>query len=178
MHVQIPLADKVIRTILVYLALLVLLRIVGKREIAQLNQFDLVVMLLLSNVVQNAIIGPDTSLLGGVIGAVVLIAVNDVINRVLRRSDRLATALEGTSTVLAKDGHWDREALVKQGIRVSDVEAVIRRQGADNVGELKELLLEPGGAMVTTLRPEEESASRADIARLEAKLDALLSRES
>lgn len=178
MHVQIPLADKVIRTLAVYLALLVLLRIVGKREIAQLNQFDLVVMLLLSNVVQNAIIGPDTSLTGGVFGAAVLILVNDVVNRVLRRSDRLAKALEGRPTVLAEDGHWDREALVKQGIRISDVEAVIRRQGADNVGELKQLLLEPGGAMIAMLRPEEEGASRADIARLEAKLDALLKRES
>ena len=178
MHLQIPLADKVIRTIAVYLALLLILRVVGKREIAQLNQFDLVVMLLLSNVVQNAIIGPDNSLAGGVIGAVVLVLVNDVINRVLRRSGRLATALEGRATVLAEDGHWDHEALVKQGIRVSDVEAIIRRQGADNVGELKQLLLEPGGAMVTTLRPEEESASRADIARLEAKLDALLSQRS
>lgn len=176
MHVQIPLADKIIRTIAVYLALLVILRVVGKREIAQLNQFDLVVMLLLSNVVQNAIIGPDDSMLGGIIGAVVLIAVNALLNRLTFRSSKLAVALEGTPTVLAHDGEWDQPALDKVGIRTADAEAVIRRQGADNVGELESLSLEPGGAMITRLRPEEENASRGDIERLEAKLDALLKR--
>jgi uncharacterized membrane protein YcaP (DUF421 family) len=178
LHVQIPLADKVIRTIAVYLALLLILRVVGKRQVAQLNQFDLVVMLLLSNVVQNAIIGPDNSLSGGIFGAVVLIAVNSLLNRLTAHSNRLATLLEGRPTVLAHDGEWDERALTEAGIRRADVEAAIRRQGADNVGELESLTLEPGGAMVTTLRPEEEGASRADVARLEAKLDALLARVS
>src|SRR6187455_2975855 len=74
-----PIGEKVIRTIAVYLIVVVLLRIMGRRTVAQLNAFDLVVLLLLSNVVQNAIIGPDNSLLGGLIGAVVLLAANFVL---------------------------------------------------------------------------------------------------
>ena len=107
MHLQISLPDKIVRTVAVYLLLAVILRLVGKRDLAQLNAFDLVVMLLLSNVVQNAVIGPDNSLLGGAIGAVVLIAVNAAVVRLVRRSDRLARVMEGTATVLARDGRWD-----------------------------------------------------------------------
>ena len=75
-HLDISVLDKIIRTVVVYLALIVLLRLAGKRDLAQLNSFDLIVVLLLSNVVQNAVIGPDNSLLGGLIGAAVLIAAN------------------------------------------------------------------------------------------------------
>jgi uncharacterized membrane protein YcaP (DUF421 family) len=74
--VQIPLLEKVLRTIAMYLFLVLALRLAGKRELAQLNSFDLVVLLLLSNTVQNAIIGPDNSLLGGLLGAAVLLAAN------------------------------------------------------------------------------------------------------
>ena len=174
MHVQIPLADKILRTVAVYAVLAAILRLVGKRDLAQLNAFDLVVMLLLSNVVQNAIIGPDNSLLGGVIGAVVLVAVNALVVRAMRRSDRVARLLEGTSTVLARDGHWDDAALRDEGLRRADIEAALRRQNANRVEEVEQISIEPGGAIVVTLQPDEESATVADIRRLEAKLDALL----
>jgi len=174
MHVQIPLADKVIRTVAVYAVLAVILRVVGKRDLAQLNAFDLVVMQLLSNVVQNAIIGPDNSLLGGAIGAVVLVAVNAVVVRAMRRSDRVARLLEGTSTTLARDGAWDEGALRAEGLRRADIEAALRRQNANSVDEVERITIEPGGAIVVTLQPGEESATVADIRRLEAKLDALL----
>ncbi len=83
-HLDISVLDKIIRTVVVYWALIVLLRLAGKRDLAQLNSFDLIVMLLLSNVVQNAIIGPDNSLLGGLIGAAILIAANAFLVRVVR----------------------------------------------------------------------------------------------
>lgn len=174
LDMQVTWPDKVIRTIAVYLVLAALLRLAGKRDLAQLNAFDLVVMLLLSNVVQNAIIGPDDSLLGGVIGAAVLVAVNALVVRVIRRSDRAALVFEGSATVLARDGAWDEQALAAEGLRRGDVEVALRRQGANNVGEVEQVSLEPGGAIVATLRAEFESATRADIERLEAKLDALL----
>ena len=174
MHVQISLGDKVIRTIAVYVVLAVILRLAGKRDLAQLNAFDLVVMLLLSNVVQNAIIGPDNSLLGGVIGAVVLIAVNAAVVRTMRSSDWVARLLEGTATVLARDGRWDDRALRAEGLRRADVEAALRRQNANRVEEVEEISIEPGGAIVVTLMPDEESATVEDIRRLEAKIDALL----
>jgi uncharacterized membrane protein YcaP (DUF421 family) len=176
LDLPVPVPEKIVRTIAVYLALAVLLRLAGKRDLAQLNTMDLVVVLLLSNVVQNAIIGPDNSLLGGVIGAVVLIGFNALVNRVVQRSDAVARLLEGTATVLATDGRWDEHALAREGLRRADVEAAVRRQNASGVGDTESVTLEPGGSILTTVRPGQQPASRADVERLEAKLDALLAR--
>jgi uncharacterized membrane protein YcaP (DUF421 family) len=173
-HLGVSAPDKIIRTVAVYLALAIILRLAGKRDLAQLNAFDLVVVLLLSNVVQNAIIGPDNSLTGGLLGAVVLIGVNAVVVRVIRANDRLARLLEGSATVLAQQGSWDRSALRREGLRQADVDAALRRQNANDVDDIALLTIEPGGAIVATLKPEQESATAADVARLEAKLDALL----
>jgi len=166
--------DKILRTVAVYLGLALLLRLAGKRDLAQLNSFDLVVMLLLSNVVQNAVIGNDLSLTGGLLGATVLVAFNAVMVRLSVRSDRLFRLMEGTATVLARDGHWDMPALRREGLRQADVDAALRRQNANNVGEVSSVSLEPGGAVVAELRHELQAATREDVARLEAKLDALL----
>ncbi|HET8604844.1 MAG TPA: YetF domain-containing protein [Marmoricola sp.] len=173
-HMGVTAPDKIIRTVAVYLALAVILRLAGKRDLAQLNAFDLVVMLLLSNVVQNAIIGPDNSLVGGLLGAVVLITVNAAIVRVIRANDRVARLLEGSPTTLATDGRWNTTALRHEGLRQADVDAALRRQNANNVDDIALLTIEPGGAIVATLKPGRESATTADVARLEAKLDALL----
>jgi uncharacterized membrane protein YcaP (DUF421 family) len=174
MHLGISLPDKIVRTVVVYLLLALILRLVGKRDLAQLNAFDLVVMLLLSNVVQNAVIGPDNSLLGGAIGAVVLIVVNSGVVRLVRRSDGLARVMEGTATVLARDGRWDDRALRAEGLRQADVDAALRRQNANSVAEVEQVTIEPGGAIVATLKAQDESATAGDVARLEAKLDAIL----
>jgi len=176
MDLGVSLPDKIVRTIAVYAVLVVLIRLAGKRDLAQLNSMDLVVMLLLSNVVQNAIIGPDDSLLGGAIGAVVLITVNSLLVHAVRSNDWLARLLEGKSTVLARDGQWDTDALRREGLRQADVDAAVRRQGADGIQEVDQLTIEPGGAIVAKLLPGDQNASAADIARLEAKLDELLSR--
>src|SRR2546426_5898830 len=107
---EIPITEKVVRTVAVYGALLFLLRLSGKRTAAQLNTFDLVVLLLISNVVQNAIIGPDNSLLGGLIGAAVLVGANDVISRLARRNGTVHRLMEGTESRLVADGEFiDRE---------------------------------------------------------------------
>ena len=168
MHLGVSVPDKIIRTLAVYLALIVLLRVAGKRDLAQLNSFDLIVVLLLSNVVQNAVIGPDSSLLGGLIGA------NAFLVRVVRPHARIAAAMEGTTTVLARSGRWIPEALRHEGVRRTDMEAALRRQNAYKISDVHEVKLEPGGTIVVDLRPELESATQADIARLEAKLDRLL----
>src|SRR5437762_9563421 len=99
-HLGISVPDKILRTLAVYLALIVLLRLAGKRDLAQLNSFDLIVVLLLSNVVQNAVIGPDNSLLGGLIGATVLIAANAFLVHVVRPWRGAGALLEGRTTVL------------------------------------------------------------------------------
>jgi uncharacterized membrane protein YcaP (DUF421 family) len=173
-HLGVSVPDKVIRTVTVYLGLIVLLRVAGKRDLAQLNSFDLIVVLLLSNVVQNAVIGPDNSLLGGLIGAAVLIAANALLVRVLRPRARLAALMEGTTTVLARSGSWIPGALRHEGVRQTDMEAALRRQNAYQVEDVDQVRLEPGGTIVVDLRSELQSATKADIARLESKLDRLL----
>ena len=168
--------DKIIRTVAVYVVLAVLIRVAGKRDLAQLNAFDLVVVLLLSNVVQNAIIGPDNSLLGGALGAVVLVALNGGVNRLVRRNETVARVVEGSPTTLAEDGAWDSAALRREGLRQADVDAAVRRQGGTLMEQVQTVTIEPGGAIVATLKDDYQPVTRADLGRLEAKLDALLAR--
>lgn len=169
-----PLLEKGLRTVGVYFGILLLLRLAGKRDLAQLNTFDLVVLLLLSNVVQNAVIGRDDSWLGGMVGAVTLIAVNSLVVRAARRSDAVDRVLEGTATTIARDGELDNSALVRLGLRRADVELALREQGATSLDAVERAVLEPGGSILLTLREDAEPATRADVARLEAKLDQLL----
>jgi uncharacterized membrane protein YcaP (DUF421 family) len=123
--------------------------------------------------VQNAIIGNDNSLLGGLLGAVVLIAANAVVVRAAR-NDAIDRALEGAPTVLVSDGELDHEALRDLGLRKAEVITAIRRQGANTIGEVERASIEPGGTIVVTLKPEDQNASKGDIRRLERKLDRLL----
>ncbi|WP_214323220.1 DUF421 domain-containing protein [Nonomuraea sediminis] len=179
----VSLADKAIRTIAVYLVVALLLRMAGKRGLAQLNSFDLVVMLLLSNVVQNAIIGPDNSLVGGLEGAVILVAFNALVVRLAARVPWVADLFEGHATVLAQDGHYNDGILARLGLRKADVDVSIQRQGGNSVRDTSLVTLEPGGAVVVRLRKEEENATRGDISSLadrlehiERQLDALVNR--
>ncbi|MFE0103718.1 DUF421 domain-containing protein [Streptomyces sp. NPDC059009] len=166
----IPYAEKAARTVLVYLALVVLLRIVGKRGMAQLNTLDLVVMLLLSNVVQNAIIGDDNSLVGGLFGAAVLLAVDALLVRWAAQFDWVFRLLEGTPTVLARDGHYDERAVRHQGLRRGDLDVAVRSQGGDSIAETSLMVLEPGGTLVVELKHGDQVADKADIAQLRAEL--------
>jgi len=173
-HLGISVPDKIVRTLAVYLALIVLLRLAGKRDLAQLNTFDLIVVLLLSNVVQNAVIGPDNSLLGGLIGAAVLVGANSFFVHVIRPWRGETALLEGTTTVLARAGEWLPGAMRREGVRRQDLEGALRRQNAYKIEDVAELKLEPGGTIVVDLKPELENATKADVERLEAKLDRLL----
>ena len=166
--------EKILRTAVVYFAIVVLLRIFGKRELAQLNSFDLVVLLLLSNVVQNAIIGPDNSLWGGLLGAATLLFLNMVVVRVVRRWPRLDALFEGKKNTIVSNGHYDESELARLGLRRGDVETAVRRQGASSISEVKRAQIYPGGAVVVQLNEKDENTTRGDLARLEAKLDQLL----
>lgn len=175
-QIGIPVAEKAIRTGAVYGGIIVLLRLGGKRDLAQLNSFDLVVLLLLSNVVQNAVIGNDNSLAGGLFGAGVLVGVNAVVVRTVRRSDAGVMLFEGTPEVLVRDGQIDMRALHRLGLRRGDVVNAVRRQGASTLDEVDEAVLQPGGSITVTLQPGARDATAADVARLEAKLDTLIAR--
>ena len=142
----VSLADKAVRTVLVYIFLLVGLRLAGKRELSQLNSFDLVVLLLLSNTVQNAIIGNDNSLVGGVFGAAVLLAVNGLLLRTLHHYKKL-DAIEGKPDVLIKKGRLMRPNLDRELITVTELESAARRQGIESLAHVDECRLETGGAL-------------------------------
>jgi uncharacterized membrane protein YcaP (DUF421 family) len=175
-HLGVPVLEKAIRTVAVYGGILVLLRLGGKRDLAQLNSFDLVVLLLLSNVVQNAIIGNDNSLAGGLLGAAILVGVNAGVVRFVRRNDRFVWLFEGRATTLVKDGQMIERNVRHLGLRPDDIMTAIRKQGANTIGEVEEASLKPGGAIVVQLRPRSENATRSDIERLERKVDELSAR--
>jgi uncharacterized membrane protein YcaP (DUF421 family) len=145
--VQIPLLEKVLRSITVSLFLVVALRLGGKRELAQLNSFDLVVLLLLSNTVQNAIIGPDNSLLGGLLGATVLLAANYTTVRLGFQHPTLARTLEGSPTTLVQDGRTLDNNLRRYLITREELMAAIRRQGGRNLQDIEVVVLEANGAL-------------------------------
>jgi uncharacterized membrane protein YcaP (DUF421 family) len=156
-HLTIPVIEKMLRPVIVYLFLVFLLRIFGKRELAQLNPFDLVVLLSLSNTVQNAIIGDDTSLTGGLIGAFTLCAINYVVVRFMFRHRRLDQLIEGSPTVLIENGQMQCKAMAKELLTEAELTVMAHRQGFANLGDVQQCVLEPGGAFFITGKPPREA---------------------
>ena len=145
-HPGVPVIEKVIRTVIVYAFLLIGLRLAGKRELTQLNPFDLVVLLLLSNTVQNAIIGEDNSLVGGILGAATLLVLNGVLVRTLFHWGKLDT-IEGKPDLLIRNGRVLRDHLERELITLAELEAAARRQGLESLAHVKHCRLETGGAL-------------------------------
>jgi uncharacterized membrane protein YcaP (DUF421 family) len=167
---QIPLAEKILRTVIVYALIAVLFRLTGKRGLASLNTFDVVVIFLLSNVVQNAIIGNDTSLTGGIIGAVTLVAVNTGVNHLIAVSATAARVFDGRATTVISDGHVVDRALRRLGMRRSELNTAVHLQGAGAIAEVGRGSLEPGGQLVLTLKAGEQGATKSDVAELTHRL--------
>jgi uncharacterized membrane protein YcaP (DUF421 family) len=140
-----PLIEKILRPAVVYVFLVAALRVFGKRELAQLNPFDLVVLLSLSNTVQNAIIGNDNSLTGGLAGALSLLAINYLVVRFLFRHRRLDQIFEGKPSILIENGKILKPALARELLTRSELMTVLHRQGFDSVDEVARCVLEPGG---------------------------------
>jgi uncharacterized membrane protein YcaP (DUF421 family) len=157
-HMQLPILEKILRPILVYLCLVVFLRVFGKRELAQLNPFDLVVLLSLSNTVQNAIIGDDNSVTGGLLGAFALLAINWLLMRVLYKAPKVTAAIEGEKTVLIKDGVVDDAAMKEETLTHDDLISVLNRNGFNHPEDVKLCVLEPNGTFyVEGITPDEET---------------------
>jgi len=165
---QLPLLEKILRPIIVYAFLVLLLRVFGKRELAQLNPFDLVVLLSLSNTVQNAIIGDDNTVAGGIIGAVALLVTNYLVVRFLFKHRRLDEIIEGEPAVLMKDGVVNEKGLAKEMINAAELLVIARRQGFDTLEDLQEIILEPGGAFVMKAKKPTHDQ------HVDSKLDELL----
>jgi uncharacterized membrane protein YcaP (DUF421 family) len=168
--------EKVIRAVLVYLFLVGLLRIGGRRELAQMNAFDLVVLLMLANSVQNAIIGNDNSLVGGVIAAATLVVLNLAVNWYLYRHPNLDRRIEGEPLLLVKDGELLRNNLSHELITEQELLSMIHRQGVDSFAACSEVILETSGVITVLARQPtpEEVISQEIVARLE-RIERLLS---
>jgi uncharacterized membrane protein YcaP (DUF421 family) len=146
-HLGIPATEKIIRSVLIYVFLVVALRVVGKRELGQTNTLDLVVLLLIANAVQNGIIGDDLSVTGAVLGAVVLFGINELFNRTTYLLPWTGRALEGDPVYLIRNGKADRNQLFKASISMPELRAIARRQGFDNLENVKTAILETNGAV-------------------------------
>jgi uncharacterized membrane protein YcaP (DUF421 family) len=178
LYPDVSILEKIIRPILVYLFLIIGLRLAGKRELAQLNAFDLIVLLTLSNTVQNAIIGNDNSVVGGVIGATTLLVVNYIVVRFLYSHESLDRIIEGEPEILIDNGQLRKDALEKELITVSELEEAAHKQGFASLDLIDRAILEPGGSISFMARqplPEETryqeilkrlDALSTDIARL------------
>jgi uncharacterized membrane protein YcaP (DUF421 family) len=144
-HLPIPFLEKILRPIIVYLCLIVFLRIFGKRELAQLNPFDLVVLLSLSNTVQNAIIGDDNSVSGGIVGAFTLLAVNWLLMKVLYKAPKLTEILQGSPTTLITNGVVDHEEMKRQILSPEELTSVLNKNGYNDPAQVQLCVLEPNG---------------------------------
>jgi uncharacterized membrane protein YcaP (DUF421 family) len=120
-----------------------------------------------------SLIGADNSLTGALIGAVVLLAVNAVVVRIIHRFDWAVRLFEGTDIDLVKDGQFVDRSLRRQGLRRGDVETALRAQGADGPMDVAEATLSPGGSIVVWLKPDEMSANRGDVAAIHSRLDSI-----
>jgi uncharacterized membrane protein YcaP (DUF421 family) len=147
-----PVAEKILRPIVIYLFLVIGLRLAGKRELAQLNPFDLVVLLTLSNTVQNAIIGDDNSVTGGVIGAATLLLLNFLVVRFLFRHEKLDRIVEGEPAVLMENGKILEEKLKEEVLTLPELETAAHKQGFGSLAEVDRATLDPSGMICFTAK--------------------------
>src|SRR3954471_1709149 len=175
---DISILEKIVRPVLVYVFLIVGLRLAGKRELAQLNPFDLIVLLTLSNTVQNAIIGNDNSVSGGVIGATTLLAVNYFVVRFLYGHERLDSIIEGRCDELICNGEILHDHLKRELITVAELETAAHRQGFASLADIDRAVLETGGTISFFAKEPTPEVARhtevlAGLNRLRAEVDAL-----
>jgi len=167
------LLEKIIRPILVYSFLIIALRLAGKRELAQLNPFDLVVLLTLSNTVQNAIIGNDNSVSGGLIGAATLLLVNYLVVRFLFAHERIDHLVEGEPDLLIEHGQVQESHLKRELLTKHELETAAHRQGFSNLQEIDQAAIEPGGGIFfSAKKPTPDEAQQAQLIK---RLDAIAS---
>jgi uncharacterized membrane protein YcaP (DUF421 family) len=163
-HMPLPISEKILRPVIVYLCLIIFLRLFGKRELAQLNPFDLVVLLSLSNTVQNAIIGDDNSVTGGILGAFALLAINWLLMWVLYRAPKVTALLEGQPSTLIKDGVIDERELKIQSLTHEDLISVLNKNSFNDPSDVALCVLEPNGTFyVKGKTPSSDDIERGEL---------------
>jgi uncharacterized membrane protein YcaP (DUF421 family) len=148
------LLEVALRTVIIYAVVIVGIRLTGKREVGQMASFELVLILLLANAVQNAMTGPDTSLTGGVVGALTLLIANAIVTRVSSRSSKLRKAIEGTPTVIILKGNVIKKNMEKEHIANEELEQALREHGVSTTADVGIAVLEVDGS-ISVLRKDE-----------------------
>lgn len=163
-HLPVPIVEKILRPVVVYLCLIIFLRLFGKRELAQLNPFDLVVLLSLANTVQNAMIGDDNSVTGGVIGALALLTINWLLTWLLFRTPKVNHALEGSPTILVRDGIVNELCLKHESLTIEELISVLNKNGFNDPAEVEICVLEPNGTFyIKGKQPNTDQIERANL---------------
>ena len=156
--------EKILRPIIVYAALIFLLRIFGKRELGQLNPFDLVVILSLSNTVQNAIIGQDNSLVGGIVGATALLGINYLVAVFKFKSEKFERIIEGKSRTIIENSKIDEDAVRRELLTKEDLDTIAHRESLDGVDDIKKCVIDPNGSfLVEGNTPTSEDNFRKEV---------------
>jgi uncharacterized membrane protein YcaP (DUF421 family) len=142
---DIPVWEKIFRSVVIYLFILLAFRFTGKRQVGQLTPFDLVLLLIISNVVQNAVIGNDNSLGGGLIGAITILAVNWGVVEISYRFKFLRRVMEGTPTILIHNGRVLNDNLRRERITLEELQAAVRKSGVVDTEKVRFAVLEENG---------------------------------
>jgi uncharacterized membrane protein YcaP (DUF421 family) len=151
-NIAVPWWELIVRGVVVYGFLLVLLRLTGKRQVGQLAPFDLVLLLVLSNAVQNSMNAGDNSLVGGLISATTLVALNYLVGLATYRSKRLEAIVEGRPQVLIHDGKLFEEVMAGAKLTHHELQAALRQAGCTCVEEVRSAILENNGAISVVMR--------------------------
>ncbi|HCA79243.1 MAG TPA: DUF421 domain-containing protein [Bacteroidetes bacterium] len=149
-----PYLEIILRTAVVYGVILIGLRLTGKREVGQMTPFDLALLLLISNAVQNAMTGPDTSVTGGVIAAVTLLLLNALISRVAWKNRKARHLIEGSPTLLVHHGKIIEEHLAKERINAESLHQALREHGVSSISDVRLAVLEIDGS-ISVLKNDE-----------------------
>ncbi len=166
---ELSVVEKILRPVLVYVFLVIIIRLAGRRELAQLNSFDLIVLLMLANTVQNATIGNDNSMVGGLIGVSALLLTNYLVVRFLYYHPQVDRLLEGGPTMLIRNGRVIQGNLAREAITEEELMEAVRKQGLSSATEVAEAVLETGG--VISVVPRKPTPTEERIHRLEGRLD-------
>lgn len=149
-----------LRSAVIYLGVLVGLRLTGKKEVGQMTPFDLVLLLLIANAVQNAMTGPDTSLVGGLVAAGTLLAINALLSRVTWRFGKLRRWVEGTPTLLVHRGRLLEQNLAKEKVTAEEIQSALREHGIAGIDEVELAMLEIDGTISALKRDEMPTVSK------------------
>jgi uncharacterized membrane protein YcaP (DUF421 family) len=156
-----PLYEVVVRSAIIFVVLLVGLRLTGKRQSAHVTLFDLILILLIANAAQNAMVGTDTSLVGGLVAMGTLLGVNSVIAWFSRRSKKLGRLIQGVPTILIRHGEVIAENLRREGMGQDDLLRALREHGVEDAGAVRTAILEVDGTISVLLKREDPATAQA-----------------